>query len=646
MKDKVKKESLNITEERKKKLKNIFPEVFTEDLTEKENGEKEVEEKINFDKLKLILGEEVSTGNEQYRFSWAGKKDAVKNIQYPSNGTLIPDKEESIDFDDSDNLFIEGDNLEVLKLLQKSYHSKVKMIYIDPPYNTGNDFVYKDNYKDNIKNYLKKTGQLDENGDKLTTNTESNGRFHSDWLNMMYPRLFLARNLLKNDGVIFISIDDNEGDNLKKICDEIFGEDNFFTKIIVQSNKRGQTYKQISKTHEYILVYTKNTEAEFNELEKKGDKDDLNYEDDISRFNIRGLRNRNPKFGRFNRPNLFYPIYVRPDIVDKDGFSPISLTQDEHYNVEVLPLNSKGEESCWRWSKKLLLENINSDTHKSDVIAKKKENGEFRIHEKYRKTTYKPKTIWTEKSVINEKGTVQLGKLDLSDFIEFPKPLGLLTKLIKIGSNKDDIILDFFAGSATTAHAVLEQNKEDSGDRKFICVQLPEPTDESSPAYQEGYETISDIAKERIRRVINGYGNNDPIDDGFKVFKLNKSNYKIWEEINSREATVEVIKEQLNLFEDSLVEDYRDIDVLYEIIIKEGYSLNSKIEQKNLEQNTVYKVIENGNYFYVVLDDKVEFEIIEELDYEEKEKLFICLDTALTDDDKINLSLRLNLKTI
>ena len=268
------------------------------------------------------------------------------------------------------------------------------MIYIDPPYNTGNDFVYRDNYTDNMKNYLELTGQ----NKKLSTNTESDGRFHSNWLNMIYPRLKLARNLLTEDGVIYISIDDNEMTNLRKICDEIFGEENFFMNVIVRANSRGQTYKQISKTHEYLLILTKSGETEFYELEKSSGNSDLNLIDNISPFNIRELRNRNPKFGKHNRPGLFYPIYIDTSIVDKDGFSPVSLIKTEDYNCEVFPFNSEGKESCWRWAKSKFKLNISSNTLDSNLVAKSKSTGGYNIYEKYRKTTYKPKCNYSAPS--------------------------------------------------------------------------------------------------------------------------------------------------------------------------------------------------------------------------------------------------------
>jgi len=299
--DKMRMESMDLTEQNIEKIGTLFPNVITE--AKDENGK--LKKAINFELLKQILSDDVLDGDEAYEFTWVGKKASIVEAGKPIRKTLRPYKEESKDWDTTENLYIEGDNLDVLKLLQESYLGAVKMIYIDPPYNTGNDFIYSDNFHQTVEEYDEVAGVYDDDDNRLFQNNKSNGRFHSDWCSMIYSRLVLARNLLSENGAIFISIDDNELENVRKICNEIFGEDNFFCQVIVQSNKRGQTYKQISKTHEYLLIYTKSPEAEFNELEKDADKSDLNMKDDIGLFNIRELRNRNPKFGRFNRPNLY-----------------------------------------------------------------------------------------------------------------------------------------------------------------------------------------------------------------------------------------------------------------------------------------------------------------------------------------------------
>ena len=384
--------SMDLENANMEKLKSVFPECFAEG-------------KLDIDKLLSLCGEYIDNDFEKYKFEWKGKSECLRLAQKRSTGTLRPCREESVNFDDTENVYIEGDNLEVLKLLQTAYYNKIKMIYIDPPYNTGNDFVYEDDFADPMARYKEVTQQTTK------SNPETMGRYHTNWLNMMYPRLRLAANLLRDDGVIFISIDDNELINLRKVCDEIFGEENFYTQVIVQSNKRGQTYKQISKTHEYMLIYTKHSETEFNELEKSDDNNDLNLLDKVGKFNIREVRNRNPKFGKHNRPNLFYPIYVNPTVVDANGFNPVSLEPTNDFTVKVLPFNSQGQESCWRWGKSKVIENNSDNTMTSNIVAKIKSDGNYNIYEKYRKTTYKPKTIWDDVAVITEKGTVELGEL-------------------------------------------------------------------------------------------------------------------------------------------------------------------------------------------------------------------------------------------
>lgn len=594
-------QSENILQDNVANLRQLFPEICCEG-------------KVDFDKLKQILGEYVDDNNERYNFTWNGKGKALRLSQTPSMGTLRPCKEESKNWDTTQNLYIEGDNLEVLKLLQKSYHGKIKMIYIDPPYNTGGDFVYPDDFADSLENYKRITGQVDDEGRKLGTNTEANGRYHTDWLNMMYPRLRLARNLLTDDGVVFVSIDDNEVDNLKKICNEVLGEDNFFCQVIVQSNKRGQTYKQISKTHEYVLIYTKTPETEFYELEKDSDNSDLNLEDNIGKFNIRELRNRNPKFGKFNRPGLYYPIYVNPKVVDSDGFSPVLLQNEDDYCIEVFPINSQEGESCWRWGKPLSQSNLGADTKACNLVAKQKRDGGYNIYEKYRKTTYKPKSIWDEVEVITEKGTVLLGELGLSQYFEFPKPVALLKKCIAIASQGNDIILDFFSGSATTAHAVMQLNAEDGGNRKFICVQLPEPCDKKSEAFS--YKNICEIGKERIRRAGEkikaeieeqnaqtqlGEEPKQVPDIGFKDFKLATSNLRKWQpDYDNLEQS---LFDSISNFVDGRTEQ----DVVYEIMLKMGLDLTYPLKQHTFDGKNVYSIALGA--LMICLDDNITTEV-------------------------------------
>ncbi|WP_163151977.1 site-specific DNA-methyltransferase [Anoxybacillus sp. MB8] len=579
--------SLDLVRTNIEALKKLFPEVVTEG-------------KIDFEKLKLVLGEEIEKRNERYEFTWHGKTQTMKLAQTPSTGTLRPDKQSSKNWDTTENLYIEGDNLEVLKLLQKSYFGKIKMIYIDPPYNTGKDFVYKDDFRDNIKNYKEMTQQTTK------ANTETNGRYHTDWLNMMYPRLKLARNLLREDGFIFVSINDSEQANLKKIMDEIYGEDHFFAQIVVQSNKRGQTYKDIANTHEYLLVYSKSDQSSLSEILKEDNS--LPYEDKKGKFDLWELRNRNPKFGRHNRPNLYFPIYVAPSMIDENGYSRISLKRTSEYFVEVYPKNSQGKESCWRWSVNKIMEDGDLEGECPTIIARQKQNGDWNIYEKSRKSTTKPKSLWNENEVINEQGTIELGILNLGTYFDHPKPIHLVKKILTISSEKEDIILDFFSGSATTAHAVMQLNAEDGGNRKFIMVQLPEPTAENSEAYKAGYKNICEIGKERIRRagekIVQETGKND-LDIGFKVFTLDSSNIKMWD------PDFENLKQDLFDYKDNMKEDRTKEDLLYEILLKIGLPLTIPIEEIDYNGKTIYNV--GFGAVLLCLENDIDLDVVHEM---------------------------------
>ena len=415
---------------------------------------------------------------------------------------LVPKKELSLSNKISlhDNLIIQGDNLKGLKALLPTYAGKIKCIYIDPPYNTGNEkWVYNDNVNSPmIREWLGKEVDIED----MTR--------HDKWLCMMMPRLKLLRELLKDDGAIFISCDDNELPHLRNILDEIFGESNFFSQVIVRANSRGQTYNQIAKTHEYLLIYTKTEETELFELEKNDDTNDLNLIDDIGAFNIRELRNRNPKFGKHNRPNLFYPIYINPDIKDKDGFCLVSLTESKEFKMMVEPFNSQVVESCWRWGKDKVSKNITSKTLTSNLIAKEKGNGSYGIYEKYRKTTFKPKSIWEDNSFLTETGTIELRELGFENQFDFPKPISLIKQCIELSTTKDDIVLDSFAGSGTTGHAVLKLNKETGVERKFILVEME--------------EYAKTLTSERVRRAIKGVPKSTNFQEGlggtFSYFEL------------------------------------------------------------------------------------------------------------------------------
>jgi adenine-specific DNA-methyltransferase len=582
--------TIDIVAENVGKLKELFPGAFTEG-------------KVDFEALKEVLGTFVDDRDERYSFTWNGKSKARMIAQTPSTGTLRPCKEESVDWDSTQNIFIEGDNLEVLKLLQKSYHKKVKVIYIDPPYNTGKDFVYKDNFKDNIKNYKEITGQLDGEGRNISNNPETSGRYHTDWLNMIYPRLKLARNLLSDDGVVFISLDDNEIANLRKICDEIFGEENFLSKIIIQSNKRGQTYKDIAKCHEYLLVYYKSDNSSLGELDKADNS--LPFSDQYGPYDLWELRNRNPKFGRHNRPNLYYPIYIDPNSENDDGLYGISLKQSESFSIEVFPKNSAGEDSCWRWGKeKVQKEGINANPQV--LHGKARRDGGWNIYEKSRKSTTKAKSIWADTKVISEQGTVESGRLEMGGLLEFPKPLELVKRCIQLASSEDELILDFFAGSSTTAHAVMQLNTEDKGERKFIMVQLPEFCDEKTDAYKAGYKTIAEISKERIRRSATKIKEENPDYDGdlgFKVFKLDSTNVKPWE------VDFDMTERTLEDFISNIKTDRHEEDVLYEVLLKYGLDLILPITKHSIAGQKVFDI--GMGALIICLADAISLEVVD-----------------------------------
>ena len=461
------------------------------------------------------------------KFTWCGKENAIIESMVPSTGILRPDKESSKNWDDTGNLYIEGDNLEVLKLLQKSYFGKVKMIYIDPPYNTGNNFIYKDDFRNNIGNYKEITKQTTK------ANRDSSGRLHTNWLNMMYPRLKLAKNLLSDDGLIFVSLDQNESTNFKKICDEIFGEKNFISQITVVSNPGGRDYGGVAIMHDYVFVYQKSENASINLIHNK--EKNFKLFDNIGGFELRELRNRNIKFNKDNRPNLYYPFYINEEVIDDNGLFEISLEKREGW-YELFPLESQGIKTVWRWGKPRALENLNIN-----IKAKKMKKGSYQIVEKYREEKTMVRSVWWDKDINTEKGTLLIKQLFEGNFFDYPKPLEMIKRICEMGADKDDIVLDFFSGSATTAHAVMQMNAEDGGNRKFIMVQLPEETDEKNEAYKAGYKNICEIGKERIRRsgdkIVSENKDKQGIENldiGFKVFKLEYNcggeNYSIMEE--------------------------------------------------------------------------------------------------------------------
>ncbi|EJA8285519.1 site-specific DNA-methyltransferase [Escherichia coli] len=552
-------QSMNITEDNIRKLKSLFPEVFNEGS-------------IDYDVLKQLLGENVDEKDERYGLNWHGKRQARQLALTPSRGTLRPCKDESVDWHNTKNLMIEGDNLEVLKLLQKSYAGKVKLIYIDPPYNTGKDFVYPDNFQDNMKNYLEITGQT-EDGARLSTNTETSGRYHTDWLNMIYPRLKLARNLLKEDGVIFISIDDAEVDNLKKVCSEIFGEENFVANIVWQkkySPQNDATY--FSDMHDHILVYAK---------QRKTSKNDANG------WNIDFLPRSEEQNAAYKNPdNDPRGVWKSVDLSVKTYSKANDYSITTPSGRIVTPPASR----CWQVSEKRFAELCKENKiwfgeNGNNVPSIKRFLTEVQ-------DGVVPTTWWSYKECgHNQEAKQELKKLmeGESVFFDTPKPLRLLDRILHLATTNDKncIILDFFAGSGTTAHATLNKNIADSGSRRYIAVQLPEKIDD------EKYHTISELTKERLRRAGKKVREDNPEwkgDVGFRVFKLDTSNIRPWE------ATAETLSEQLDAYVNPILDGRSEEDLLTELMLKRGIDLSVNIETRLFDGLTV-SCVDGGKLF-------------------------------------------------
>lgn len=552
-------QSMNITEDNISKFKSLFPEAF-------------IEGSIDFDVLKQLLGVNVDEKEERYGLNWHGKRQARQLALIPSRGTLRPCKGESVDWDNTQNIMIEGDNLEVLKLLQKSYAGKVKLIYIDPPYNTGKDFVYPDNFQDNMKNYLEITGQT-EDGARLSTNTETSGRYHTDWLNMIYPRLKLARNLLKEDGVIFISIDDAEVDNLKKVCSEIFGEENFVANIVWQkkySPQNDATY--FSDMHDHILVYAK---------QRKNSKNDSNG------WNIDFLPRSDEQNAAYKNPdNDPRGVWKSVDLSVKTYSKANDYSITTPSGRIVTPPASR----CWQVSEKRFAELCKENKiwfgeNGNNVPSIKRFLTEVQ-------DGVVPTTWWSYKECgHNQEAKQELKKLmeGESVFFDTPKPLRLLDRILHLATtnDKNSIILDFFAGSGTTAHATLNKNIADSGSRRYIAVQLPEKIDD------EKYHTISELTKERLRRAGKKVREDNPQwkgDVGFRVFKLDTSNIRPWE------ATAETLSEQLDAYVNPILDGRSEEDLLTELMLKRGIDLSVNIETRQFDGLTV-SCVDGGKLF-------------------------------------------------
>ena len=604
-------ESMDIVEDNIEKLKSIFPDIFTE-------------EKVDFDKLQEILGNYIEKKEERYNFTWNGKSAALRLAQTPSTGTLRPCKEESKDWDSTENLYIEGDNLEVLKLLQKSYHNKIKMIYIDPPYNTGNDFVYKDDFKDNIEYYKKITGQINAEGNSISSNSESDGRYHTNWLNMMYPRLRLARNLLSDNGVVFISIDDVEVQNLRKICDEIFGNENFICQFVWKSrqNKDNRNISGVSIDHEYILAYSKlNNQRLFIGAERDTSQysnPDNDPRGDWTSANMAGILDAT------QRPNCHY------DLIDPKT-----------------NINYGRPTMGWRYDQNTMNQLINDNL----IIWPASPEGRPR-----RKVFLKDMTLLpgyssiTGIDIYTRNGSKEIVDLFESKYFNFPKPTALIKDFIQQTTSDDDIILDFFSGSATTAHATMQLNADTNMCRKFILVQMPELTEGKSEAHRAGYKNICEIGKERIRRAGEKIkdeieSNNKQLklgeepkklpDIGFKVFKLDTSNIKKWN------GNADTIEEEIQGSIFNYEVGRSELDVVYEIMLKCGLDLTYPIEEINVNGKILYSI--GAGAMFVCMDNDITQDIADKIveikdEHDIVEPVTVFKDNGFTtDSNKTNI---------
>jgi adenine-specific DNA-methyltransferase len=634
-------QSLTPQEIKLQQLKEVLPEAFAEG-------------KVDWEKLKATLGEDINFANERYVLNWAGKSEAFKVLQTPTSKTLVPDKEESINFEQTENIFIEGENLEVLKVLQKSYFGKVKMIYIDPPYNTGNDsFIYPDKFSETKAEYEKRVGDKDEEGYMLKDgmfkkNSKENGQYHSNWLNMMYPRMFLAKNLLKSDGVIFVSIDDNEVHNLRLLMNEVFGEENFVASIIWEKKfAPSNDAKWFSDNHDYVIAFSKSKDDWRPNLLARG-------EEALKRY-------KNPD-------NDARGVWVSGDMTVK--------TYNANYDYEITTPSGRlvepPEGICWRFSKDKVKELINDNRvwfgSKGENVPRLKR---FLTDVKNGIT---PMTIWKHKDVgHNQEAFQEVRKLfEGQQFFSTPKPVRLLKQVIAIGANKNDITLDFFLGSGTTAHAVMDLNREDGGNRKYICVQLPELTEEKSEAYKAGYKTIAEISKERIRRAgkkiaeeiaeqikakekeiaeLSGQlgleGKEDKIADleseieqlkhqdlGFKVLKLSDSNFKQWQQIPGN--NVEALEKQMKFFVDPVAANATTENMVYELLLKSGKDLNSELEYKE----NCYIV--NCDDLIIMLEKATEK--IVDFVIQQKPKKVVALDRLFKGNDQLKTNTSLQMR--
>lgn len=595
--------SMNIEQTNLDKLRSVFPECV-------------IEGKLDIDKLLSLCGEYIDSDFEKYKFEWKGKADCLRLAQKRSTGTLRPCQEESVDWDTTQNLYIEGDNLEVLKLLQTAYYRKVKMIYIDPPYNTGNDFVYADDFADPMARYKEVTQQTTK------SNPETIGRYHTNWLNMMYPRLRLAANLLRDDGVIFISIDDNEVDNIKKLCNEVFGEENFVAQFIWQKRTSPDARKKISDGHEYIVMYCKTADLlnDAVSLLPLSDKDKENYKNPDN--DVRGPWVSSDFTAQGYRPNQMYKI-TTPG------------------GAEYYPPAG----TCWKNIEEVYLQQAAEGRFWYGTDGKGMPRRKTYLAEKQGRNMW---TWWPNSEVGHtQEATKEIKSLftDTPNIFDFPKPTRLLKRMVSIASKNDDIILDFFSGSATTAHAVMQLNAEDGGNRRFILVQLPELCDEKSEAYKAGYKNICEIGKERIRRAgkkileehaqVTMEEDKQPLDVGFRVFELDTSNLKTWDATPIEDEQLDLLYQRMNSMIHRVKPERTDLDMIYEIMLKLGVPLTYSVTPFTVNNKTVYGV--GDDYLLLIcLAENVQPEDVEQMTEYAPAKIIISRDSFADDTAMAN----------
>lgn len=597
--------SMDIAEETRQRLRHClafaFPEIMAED-------------KIDFDQLKRVLGEWVDPGKERFGLNWPGKAECMKIIQQPSVATLKPVREDSVNFDETENLFIEGDNLEVLKLLQKAYFGKVKMIYIDPPYNTGNEFIYPDRYAETLETYLSYTGQLDGDGRKFSTNVDTDGRYHSNWLNMMYPRLYLSKNLLQDDGVIFISIDDNECANLKKIGDEIFGEDSFISCFIWEKRTNRENRKLISSRSDYVLCYCKDgsrMQEAINQLPMS--------EEALARYSNPDNDPRGPWKSD--------PATAQAGHGTKSQFYVFTAPNGKQHHLE--------SGRCWLYTEDVMNEAVRDRRIWLGNEGNNVPRVKTYLNSKERGLT--PETIWfADDASTNEAAKTYIKELfDGKAVFETPKPVALMEIAVKLGA-AEGIILDFFAGSSPLAEAVMKTNAEDGGKRKFIMVQLPERCDEGSEAQKAGYRNIAQIGRERVRRAATNIGAASKSklelhrvsknDLGFRAFSLSRSNFKLWG------GFTDDVEHQLDLHVENVEKRGKPEDVLYELLLKAGFPLTTKVRAVSMAGKQVFSI--EGGTLLICLEKEITTELIDAL-AEANPLQAICLDEAFKGNDQL-----------